>query len=295
MTGTLYYSHLPSIAQNRKPPLIQPPHPLSIIPILRKSSYFALPHLKNPSLLLNRATQVRGGNDLIRVIDLNHSFKIGKKGKEKQVPVLKGLTFEVTEGEIVSIVGKSGSGKSTLLHILAGFLTPASGEIVVNGVPTSSFTETEHAKFRLDHFGFVFQNFQLMPGLTAFENVELPLKLKGINKGERRKKVAELMRQVGLTDVQGHYPNELSGGQQQRVSIARALITDPPIIFADEPTGSLDSETEKDVLLLIHSLNKTRGITFVLITHDDEVAQIADKVFRMRDGELVEGGEQFAI
>ncbi|WP_342514179.1 ABC transporter ATP-binding protein [Sporosarcina sp. FSL K6-1522] len=232
---------------------------------------------------------------MISVRNLNHSFKIGKKGKEKQVPVLKGLTFDVVEGEIVSIVGKSGSGKSTLLHIMAGFLTPDSGELLVKGVETSKFNEAENAQFRLDHFGFVFQNFQLMPGLTAFENVELPLTLKGIGKGERRKKVKELMQSVGLTDVQDHYPNELSGGQQQRVSIARALITDPPVIFADEPTGSLDSETEQDVLLLIQSLNKSRGITFVIITHDDEVAQTANRVYRMHDGELTEGGVQHAI
>ncbi|WP_342506860.1 ABC transporter ATP-binding protein [Sporosarcina sp. FSL K6-2383] len=232
---------------------------------------------------------------MISIRNLNHSFKIGKKGKEKRVPVLKGLTFNVAEGEIVSIVGKSGSGKSTLLHIMAGFLTPESGEIIIKGVETSTFNELESAKFRLDHFGFVFQNFQLMPGLTAFENVELPLKLKGINKSERRKKVKDLMQSVGLTDVQDHYPNELSGGQQQRVSIARALITDPPVIFADEPTGSLDSETEQDVLLLIQSLNQTRGITFVIITHDDEVAQTANRVYRMHDGELTEGGVQRAI
>lgn len=232
---------------------------------------------------------------MISVRNLNHSFKIGKKGKEKRVPVLKGLTFDVAEGEIVSIVGKSGSGKSTLLHIMAGFLTPESGEISVQGIQTSAFNEVESAKFRLDHYGFVFQNFQLMPGLTAFENVELPLTLKGINKSERQKKVKELMQNVGLTDVQDHYPNELSGGQQQRVSIARALITDPPIIFADEPTGSLDSETEQDVLLLIQSLNKTRGITFVIITHDDEVAQTANRVYRMHDGVITEGGAKHAI
>lgn len=232
---------------------------------------------------------------MINVRNLNHSFKIGKKGKEKRVPVLKGLTFDVEDGEIVSIVGKSGSGKSTLLHIMAGFLTPESGEISVQGIQTSSFNEVESAKFRLDHFGFVFQNFQLMPGLTAFENVELPLTLKGINKSERQKKVKDLMQSVGLADVEEHYPNELSGGQQQRVSIARALITDPPIIFADEPTGSLDSETEQDVLLLIQSLNKTRGITFVIITHDDEVARTANRVYRMHDGVLTEGGVQHAI
>lgn len=232
---------------------------------------------------------------LISVRNLNHSFRIGKKGKEKKVPVLKGLTFDVADGEIVSIVGKSGSGKSTLLHIMAGFLTPESGEIRVKGTHTSSFNEAENAKFRLDHFGFVFQNFQLMPGLTAFENVELPLKLKGIGKSERRKKVKELMQSISLSEVQDHYPNELSGGQQQRVSIARALITNPPVIFADEPTGSLDSETEQDVLLLIQSLNKTRGITFVIITHDDEVARTADRIYRMHDGVLTEGGGQHAI
>ncbi len=238
---------------------------------------------------------IRGGTTLISVIELNHSFKIGKRGKEKRVPVLKGLSFDVKTGEIVSIVGKSGSGKSTLLHIMAGFLTPESGEIHVDGIRTSSFTETESAQFRLDHFGFVFQNFQLMPGLTAFENVELPLTLKGISKSERTKKVKKLLQHVGLKDVQDHYPNELSGGQQQRVSIARALVTDPPIIFADEPTGSLDSETEQDVLLLIQSLNKTLGITFVIITHDDEVAQTANRIYRMHDGEIIEGGQKHEI
>lgn len=232
---------------------------------------------------------------MINVIDLNHSFKIGKKGKEKEVPVLRGVTFDVTDGEIVSIVGKSGSGKSTLLHVMAGFLSPDSGEIRVDGVETSVFNEAESAAFRLSHYGFVFQNFQLMPGLTAFENVELPLTLKGMGKGERQKKVKELMGHVGLTEVGDHYPNELSGGQQQRVSIARALITDPPVIFADEPTGSLDSETEQDVLLLIQSLNKARNITFVIITHDDEVANIADRVYKMHDGELTEGGGNHAI
>ena len=232
---------------------------------------------------------------MIRVTNLNHSFKIGKKGKEKHVPVLKEVDFTVNEGEIVSIVGKSGSGKSTLLHIVAGFMVPDNGEITVNGVETTKFTEVESAAFRLNNYGFIFQNFQLMPGLNAFENVELPLKLQGINKAERQKKVQDLMTEVGLSGVTDHYPNELSGGQQQRVSIARALITNPPIIFADEPTGSLDSETEQDVLLLIQSLNKNRGITFVIITHDDEVAHTANRVYTMRDGELTEGGTNYAI
>ncbi|WP_040225398.1 ABC transporter ATP-binding protein [Bhargavaea cecembensis] len=232
---------------------------------------------------------------MIEVKGLAHSFRVGKKGKETEVPVLKGLTLQAADGEIVSIVGRSGSGKSTLLHILAGFLQPDRGQVLVDGTDLTAMTEAQRAAYRLDHFGFVFQNFQLMPGLTAFENVELPLTLKGVPAAERRRKVEELLKNVGLSDIRSHYPNELSGGQQQRVGIARALITEPPIIFADEPTGSLDSETEQDILLLIQSLNRTYGITFVIITHDDEVAAIADRTYRMHDGELAEGGLRHVI
>lgn len=232
---------------------------------------------------------------MIRVEHIHHSFKIGKKGKERPVTVLKDLSFEVKKGSIVSIVGRSGSGKSTLLHIMAGFLKPESGKITVNGTETSHFNETESAEFRLDQFGFIFQNFQLMPGLTTFENIELPLKLQGTSKSERSKLVKQLIQHVGLKEVQDHYPNELSGGQQQRVSIARALITNPPIIFADEPTGSLDSETEQEILALIRSLNESRGITFVIITHDDEVASIADETYQMHDGVLKAGGVHHAV
>lgn len=226
---------------------------------------------------------------MIKVEDLQHTFLIGKKGKEKHVPVLKGVDFEVKKGEIVAIVGKSGSGKSTLLQILAGFMKPEQGSIKINNRETAKLNETESAAFRLRQFGFIFQNFQLMPGLTASENIELPLKLQGISKAIRKEKVKQLMDKVGLIAVSDHYPNELSGGQQQRVSIARALITNPPILLADEPTGSLDSETEQDILLLIQSLNRELGLTFVIITHDDEVATIAHRRFRMYDGELVKG------
>lgn len=232
---------------------------------------------------------------MINVKNVSHAFRIGKKGKEKKVAVLKDIHFEVNDGEIVSIVGKSGSGKSTFLHMLASFMTPDKGEIHINGVEIASFNEVKSAKFRLENFGFIFQNFQLMPGLNAFENIELPLKLQGMDKVKRQEKVKKLMEEIGLDQVADHYPNELSGGQQQRVSIARALITDPPIIFADEPTGSLDSETEQDVLLLIQTLNRKRGITFVMITHDDEVARIANRVYTMHDGYLTEGVEQHAI
>lgn len=227
---------------------------------------------------------------MIHIQDVTHTFSIGKKGKEKRVPVLKNVSMDINKGEIVSIVGKSGSGKSTLLHVLAGFMKPESGSIQVLNQETARLSETEHAQFRLNHFGFIFQNFQLMPGLTAFENIELPLKLKGVAKGERRINVEALIQKVGLTAVADHYPNELSGGQQQRVSIARALVANPPIILADEPTGSLDSETEHEILELIKSLNKSLGITFVIITHDDEVANIARRKYRLHDGALVNGG-----
>ncbi|WP_213421148.1 ABC transporter ATP-binding protein [Bhargavaea massiliensis] len=232
---------------------------------------------------------------MIEVKGLSHSFRVGKKGRETEVPVLKELSLKAQDGEIVSIVGRSGSGKSTLLHILAGFLQPDAGRVLVDGADLTSMNEAQRAAFRLDRFGFVFQNFQLMPGLTAFENIELPLILKGVPARERKRKVEELMESTGLTAIRGHYPNELSGGQQQRVGIARALITEPPVIFADEPTGSLDSETEQDILNLILSLNRKYGITFVIITHDDEVAAIANRQYRMHDGELTEGGLRHVV
>src|SRR5690606_9790324 len=159
---------------------------------------------------------------MIKINELQHHFKIGKKGNERHVPVLKGVTLEVGKGEIVAILGKSGSGKSTLLHILAGFMSPETGSVVVNGQETAALKESQQASFRLENFGFIFQNFQLMPGLSAFENVELPLKIKGMAEAERKMKVQKLLEKVGLEEVAGHYPNELSGGQQQRVSIARA-------------------------------------------------------------------------
>lgn len=237
----------------------------------------------------------RKGYYMIHVKNVNHTFLIGKKGKEKKVPVLKNLSFDVQQGEIVAIVGKSGSGKSTLLNTIAGFMSPEQGSILVNGQETVKLNESEKASFRLNNFGFIFQNFQLMPGLTAFENVELPLKLKGISSKKRKVSVLQIMKKVGLDAVSDHYPNELSGGQQQRVSIARALITNPPILLADEPTGSLDSETEQDILLLIQELNRTMGITFVMITHDDEVASIAHRKLKMHDGELRKEGMSHVV
>ena len=231
---------------------------------------------------------------MIHIENLHHAFAIGKKGEERTVPVLKGVTLDVRQGDITAILGRSGSGKSTLLNILAGFMASESGTVTVNKREVSALNEAQMAAFRLENFGFVFQNFQLMPGLTAFENIELPLKIKGVQRDVRQAAVRGLMAEVGLAEVAGHYPNELSGGQQ-RVSIARALVTKPPVILADEPTGSLDSETEQEILGLIRSLNRDFGITFVIITHDDEVASIAHRQYRLRDGELMKGEQRHAV
>lgn len=222
----------------------------------------------------------------IRVEGIKHTFKIGKKGQEKTVPVLKGIDLIIEQGEIVSIVGKSGSGKSTLLQAMAGFFKPDAGNIFVGDTDIVKLSETEMAKFRLNNIGFIFQNFQLLPNQNVFENIEMPLVLRGEAPTDRKKKVNEMLHKVGLEHVADHYPNELSGGQQQRVAIARAMITGSPIIFADEPTGSLDVQTEQEILMLIQLLNQRENLTFVIITHDEEVASIANKTYRMHDGIL---------
>jgi acetoin utilization transport system ATP-binding protein len=229
---------------------------------------------------------------MISINNLSHEFEIGKKGRKTIIPVLKDVSFKVNKGEIVTIVGRSGSGKSTLLNLVSGFIRPKEGEITINGTKTSTLNETKFADFRIQHLGFIFQSFQLIPSMTAYQNVELPLILKGVKEEERKIRTNEILDMVGLSDYQDHYPGELSGGQQQRVSIARALIVNPPIILADEPTGSLDSETEEDLLNFIIKLNRELGITFLIITHDDKVAQIGHRTIELRDGKVVE--EAFA-
>ncbi|SDD08836.1 acetoin utilization transport system ATP-binding protein [Terribacillus halophilus] len=224
---------------------------------------------------------------MITIKQVSHHYTMGKKAKETTVPVLHGIDLHVEKGEIVSLVGKSGSGKSTLLHIIGGFIQPTSGQVVINGKTITGWDEGKLADFRLQHIGYIFQNFQLIPSMTAAQNIELPLILNGTAKQERKQKVAEILRQVELEAYPDHYPSELSGGQQQRVAIARALILDPPLILADEPTGSLDSDTEAELLTLIRKLNEQNGITFFLITHDQEVAAIADRQLEIKDGQML--------
>ncbi|OOE14217.1 ABC transporter ATP-binding protein [Fictibacillus arsenicus] len=226
---------------------------------------------------------------MISVSNLSYAFKIGKKGKENIVPVLHDVNLQVAEGEIVAVVGRSGSGKSTLLNLISGFIQPEVGNITINRTNLSKFSESKWAEFRLNHLGFIFQSFQLIPSMSAFENVELPLVLKGVSVPERKVRTEEMLKRVGLESFKNHYPGELSGGQQQRVSIARALILNPPLILADEPTGSLDSENEKQLLSFIKELNEKYGITFLMITHDHEVASIAHRKVEIIDGYLREG------
>ena len=224
---------------------------------------------------------------MIEMIQVNHQFVIGKKGRERVVPVLHEIDLQVKEGEIVAIVGRSGSGKSTLLNLMSGYIRPTAGAIRVAGRDVTGLSEGDWANFRLAHLGFMFQSFQLIPSMTAFENAELPLVLKGMGIAERKKRVMALLNQVGVAEYAGHYPGELSGGQQQRVSVARALMLNPPIVLADEPTGSLDSDNERQLLSLIRELNRELGITFVLITHDEQVAATAHRTIALKDGYLL--------
>ncbi|NPA77162.1 MAG: ABC transporter ATP-binding protein [Candidatus Diapherotrites archaeon] len=199
---------------------------------------------------------------------------------------LKGVSVEIYPGEFVAIMGPSGSGKSTLMHILGLLDTPTKGHVYVHGTDVSTLGEDERAILRRKTLGFVFQQYNLSPSLTAIENVELPMLFAGVPAEKRHKRAKELLEMVDLGNRLYHYPNQLSGGQQQRVAIARALANDPEIILADEPTGNLDTERGKKVMEIFHQLNE-RGKTIVLVTHDPEIAKHAERVIMIRDGEIL--------
>jgi putative ABC transport system ATP-binding protein len=202
------------------------------------------------------------------------------------VDILRGIDLEVPRGQFVAIMGASGSGKSTLLGLLAGLDTPTSGSIELDGVEISNLPEDELALIRGQKLGFVFQSYQLIPTLTAEENVLLPHELTGGN-GNGIGRARDLLTQVGLRDRMDHYPVQLSGGEQQRVALARAFMVKPPILMADEPTGNLDSTNGRQVLDLLLSMNRDQGTTLVLVTHDRELATYADRVITLRDGAIV--------
>lgn len=219
---------------------------------------------------------------LIRIRGLSKAYVRG----EQFIPVLQGLDLDVGPGEFIALMGPSGSGKSTLLNLVAGIDKPSGGSIIVGGIDIATLSEGELADWRATHVGFIFQFYNLMPVLTAFENVELPLLLTELSRRERKAHVEVALDMVRLTDRMEHYPNELSGGQQQRVAIARALVTDPTLIVADEPTGDLDRVTGGEVLDLLDDLHRQLGKTIVMVTHDPKAAERAERMVHLEKGVL---------
>lgn len=222
---------------------------------------------------------------MIRIKDLSKYYRIG----DEEVHALDHASLHVSPGEFVGIIGPSGSGKSTLMNIIGCLDVADSGEYLLDGIPIENYSENELAHIRIRKIGFVFQSFNLIPKLTAEENVELPLIYQGIKKDERTERVAAALERVKLGKRANHFPTELSGGQQQRVAIARAIVTRPSLILADEPTGNLDSKTTVEIMDIFHELH-SQGNTIVLITHDDSVAAQAGRRVRILDGHLTEEG-----
>lgn len=221
-------------------------------------------------------------NHILKLDSLTRQFKSG----DKTLTVVDNVTFEIEEGISCAIVGPSGSGKTTLLGLSAGLDQPTSGDVTLNGINLNPLNEDQRAEVRNRHVGFVFQTFQLVPTLTAVENVMVPLELRGEATNKVRKRAIELLKEVGLGERSHHYPTQLSGGEQQRVAVARAFINNPKILFADEPTGNLDSETGEHIENLIFDLNRKQGTTLVLVTHDLDLADKCDRVIKLKNGEV---------
>jgi len=221
-------------------------------------------------------------NPIVQIRGLSKAYR----RDSLEIPVLRDITLEVPEGEFLGLMGPSGSGKTTLLNLIAGIDRPDTGTVTVAGTDVTKLSESQLARWRSTHIGFVFQFYNLIPVLTAFENVELPLLLTSLSKGERRKHVETALALVGLADRMQHYPRQLSGGQEQRVAIARAIATDPTILVADEPTGDLDRKSAEEVLTLLERLNREFKKTIVMVTHDPHAAERAHLVRHLDKGEL---------
>lgn len=224
-------------------------------------------------------------SDMIKLEQVKKIYPMG----ETKVQALRGVDLEIRQGEFVAVMGPSGSGKSTLLHLLGCLDLPTEGKIYLSDLDVARLNEDHLAQIRGKKVGFVFQMFNLIPTLTALENVELPLLFQRVSRGQRKARARELLEKVGMADRLHHKPTQLSGGERQRVAIARALASDPEIILADEPTGNLDSESGRAVLELLRQLNR-EGKTIILVTHNPEAAAYADRVVRIHDGQLLSGG-----
>ena len=222
-----------------------------------------------------------------RLVEIRGLSKYYVRGGQV-IPVLVDIDLVIDAGEFIALMGPSGSGKSTLLNLIAGIDKPSSGQILVGGVDIATLSDADLALWRASHIGFIFQFYNLMPVLTAFGNVELPLQLTSLSRSERRERVETALALVGLSDRATHLPNELSGGQQQRVAIARALITDPTLIVADEPTGDLDRTTAEEILALLERLNDEIGKTIIMVTHDPKAAEKAHRLVHLEKGVLAD-------
>ncbi|MBI3813049.1 MAG: ABC transporter ATP-binding protein [Nitrospinae bacterium] len=222
------------------------------------------------------------GDKFIEFCNVSKDYQLG----DVIVPALKNINLAIKKGAFMSIVGPSGSGKTTLLNLLAGLDVPGKGEIFFNGLSIKNLSRSQLANLRLKSIGIIFQSFNLIPVLTVYENVEYPLLLQNIPKTERRQRVAHLLEAVGFGSRHHHKPDELSGGQRQRVGIARALVTRPSLIIADEPSANLDSHTALSIIDIMHRLNKEEGATFIFSTHDNNIVRLTDEVIRLKDGEI---------
>jgi len=225
-------------------------------------------------------------NPIIQALDVVKVFDTGKV----KVPALRGVSFAVGRGEMVAIMGPSGSGKTTLLNSLAGLEAIDAGQIVVDGTDIATMNDRTKTEYRARNMGFVFQFYNLLPVLSAVENVELPLVVSGVNTKEARERAMRVLELVRLREWAAHKPAELSGGQRQRVTIARALVNEPAIVWADEPTGDLDSETADEIISLMQDLNARHGQTFVIVTHDAGVGARCQRIIKMRDGQIIDDG-----
>ena len=219
---------------------------------------------------------------VIELQNIKRNFQVG----DETVHALRGVSFTITEGEFVTIMGTSGSGKSTLLNLIAGLEKPTEGRILFHNKHIERMNEDQLADFRRQYVGFVFQSYHLLPTLTALENVTLPLIFKGVSVKERNEQAMEMLEAVGLADRANHKPFEMSGGQQQRVSIARAFVNRPPVVFADEPTGNLDTKTTYEMMDLITGMAQKNHQTLVIVTHDQELAEYADRIVVLQDGKI---------
>lgn len=235
-------------------------------------------------VVMDDGKYIPASGSMIHVFDLTKVYQMG----EVEIRAINGITMKVDKGEFVSVMGPSGSGKTTLLNMIGALDNPTNGAVFVNGVNVAHMNDQQQTNLRLRSIGFIFQFYNLVPVLTAYENVELPLIFAGVPEEIRKERANKFLKLVDLEDRMGHLPDELSGGEQQRVAVARSLSNEPALLIADEPTGELDTKKGKEIINLLHDLNKELNQTILMVTHDPEVGKLADRLLKMRDGRIID-------